>query len=310
MLKLARRVVRAVGRRVTAALGIAVFRSSSPFHVALDYPITRQPRYGYKVPPPPQIARLIEAARGRHVEFLRSLPSLAALTKDIGYEADEVGPAEPFWNNRWLPPGDCAAMLHFIFTRKPLRYIEIGSGNSTKWARHAIRAAGLETQIISIDPEPRAEIDPLCDQVIRARLEDVDLDVIDLLEPGDIVFFDGSHRTFMDSDVTVFFLEVLPRVPPGVLVQIHDIFWPLDYPASWVDRDYSEQYMVGQLLVLASDKIEIMLANACIEQDPDLLHLAAEMIPADSNRLIALQPGGIWATGLWFEIKTALSRAA
>jgi hypothetical protein len=310
MPNLGKRVVRAIGRRVTAALGIDVFRSASPFHVALDYPISRRSRYGYKVPPPPQIARLIEAARGRHIKFLRSLPSLAPLSKDIGYEADEVGPTEPFWNNRWLPPGDCAAMLHFISTVKPRRYVEIGSGNSTKWARYAIRSAGLGTQIISIDPEPRAEIDALCDEVIRAKLEDVDLRVMDRLEPGDILFFDGSHRTFTDSDVTIFFLEVLPRLPAGVVIQIHDIFWPLDYPTSWSDRDYSEQYMVGLLMILASDKIEILLANAYIEQDPDLLSLASEMIPADSNRLIGLQPGGIWATGLWFEIKTALSRAA
>ena len=48
-----------------------------------------------------------------------------------------------------------------------------------------------------------------------------------------MVFFDGSHRTFMNSDATVFFLEVLPTLPAGTLVGIHDIYLPDDYPADW-----------------------------------------------------------------------------
>lgn len=45
----------------------------------------------------------------------------------------------------------------------------------------------------------------------------------------DVVFLDGSHRVFMNNDASVFFLDGLPRLPPGVLVGVHDIFLPEDY---------------------------------------------------------------------------------
>ena len=80
---------------------------------------------------------------------------------------------------------------------------------------------------------------------MRQPLEAVDASEFGALTAGDVVFFDGSHRVFQNSDVTVFFLEILPALPPGVLVQIHDIFWPVDYPPAWADRYYSEQYMAG-----------------------------------------------------------------
>ena len=97
------------------------------------------------------------------------------------------------------------------------------------FARHAIRTGNLKTTIMSIDPKPRAEIDSLCDRVMRLPLELCDLNLFRELEPGDILFFDGSHRIFANSDVTVFFIEVLPRLKPGVLVHVHDIFLPADY---------------------------------------------------------------------------------
>src|SRR5262245_52540208 len=108
--------------------------------------------------------------------------------------------------------------------------LSIGSGHSTKFARRAVVDYGLPTQITSIDPHPRAEIDALCHRTIRKPLEETDLNVFDELEPGDVVFFDGSHQYFMNSDVTVFFLDVPPRLKPGTLVQVHDNTLPYDYP--------------------------------------------------------------------------------
>jgi hypothetical protein len=94
------------------------------------------------------------------------------------------------------------------------------------FARYAIRSGNLKTTISSIDPNPRADINKLCDHVFRANMEQFDPKLFQELEAGDILFFDGSHRIFSNTDVTVFFLEVLPRLKPGVLVHIHDIFLP------------------------------------------------------------------------------------
>src|SRR4029077_8255229 len=109
-----------------------------------------------------------------------------------------------------------------------------------------IRDLGLPTQVVSVDPAPCADIDALCDQVIRQRLEEIDgASLAANLGPGDVLFFDGSHRCLQNSDVTVFLLEVLPALQPGVLIGLHDVFLPYDYPESWCGRFYSEQLALG-----------------------------------------------------------------
>ena len=121
------------------------------------------------------------------------------------------------------------AIYSFLRSRRPATYLEIGSGNSTKFAARARQDGRLDTKIVSIDPSPRAEVDALCDEVIRSPFELADLSVLDRLVPGDIVFFDGSHRVFMNSDVAAFFLDAVPRLPAGVLIGVHDIYLPDDY---------------------------------------------------------------------------------
>lgn len=184
----------------------------------------------------------------------------------------------------WFPPMDAAVLMGMIGTRRPARYLEIGSGNSTLYARHAVRAASLGTRIVSIDPSPRADVDAICDQVIRVPFERCDLSVFDEIAPGDIVMYDGSHRVVQNSDATAFFLEVLPRLPPGVLVHVHDIFWPVDYPPDWGRRLYSEQYLVGAMLLAATPTFRVVMPNRFVSLDPDLAPLKAALFHADLHR--------------------------
>jgi hypothetical protein len=75
---------------------------------------------------------------------------------------------------------------------------------------------------------------------------------------------------FMNSDVAVLFLEILPRLKPGVWVELHDILLPYDYPPEWTGRYYSEQYMLAAYLLGGGKGVHIALPNAYISQDPDL----------------------------------------
>jgi len=89
---------------------------------------------------------------------------------------------------------------------------------------------------------------------------------------------DGSHRSFMNSDVTIFFLEILPRLKSGVLVHLHDIFLPLDYPPYWEYRYYphrywSEQYLLAASLLAGHRNYEILLPNRHISDTPLLASL-------------------------------------
>ena len=185
--------------------------------------------------------------------FQQYLPALQAIP------AEPVAAQEPAWNNIWIPPLDGIALYAFVALQRPRRVIEVGSGHSTKFLRRAIRDQGLGTHLTSIDPAPRAEIDGLCDAIVRMPLENCDLSLFQSLAAGDLLFVDNSHRSFMNSDATVFFTEILPALPAGISVGIHDIFLPYGYPAEWIDRYYSEQYLLACYLLARTALFETVL---------------------------------------------------
>lgn len=244
-------------------------RSQQEAGTVLDYPVDTRPRYGHGQPRHAALTELIAAGKPRYAETLDRMKDYAPDLADIPADREPAG-ARPFWRNDFLPSFDAVSLCYMLATGSPATYLEIGSGESTKFARAAISRRGLPTRIVSIDPQPRADVEDLCDTSLRQGLEAVDPSWYSNLQPGDIVFFDGSHRVGMNSDVTVFFLEVLPALPAGVLIQIHDIHLPDDYPPGWIDRGYSEQYMLGAVLLAAPERFQILLPNAYICHDPDL----------------------------------------
>jgi hypothetical protein len=121
-------------------------------------------------------------------------------------------------------------------------------------------------------------VDALCDTVLRHPLQDLtDTAVFDQLEPGDIFFVDCSHVCLTNSDVAVAFLEIMPRLRPGVLVQVHDILLPYDYPPQWGERYYSEQYLLAFALLEGSAGFEVVLPNAYVSGDPELSRALAPL---------------------------------
>jgi hypothetical protein len=171
----------------------------------------------------------------------------------------EKDPSRSFWINDWFPPFDAASLYGLIAERSPRRYIEVGSGISTRFARQAISNLNLQTRIVSIDPHPHTVIDTLCDEVVRSRMEEVPREFWEGIGPEDLLFVDNSHRSFPNSDVTVFFAEVMPALRPGTIWGLHDIFLPWDYPEEWRDRFYNEQYLLLTYLLGGADGDEIVL---------------------------------------------------
>jgi len=219
------------------------------YPIALSYPVRPKVRWSAPSKPNPFVAALLKKSEAEAQNFLQNISEYRDFFKNIP-ETESPASPRPRWKNDYLPPLDAMSLYTAIAKRKPATFLEIGSGNSTKFARRAITDHALPTQIISLDPLPRAEVDSLCDRVIRQPLEAEALeDIFSTLKSGDVLFFDGSHRCFQNSDVTVFFLESLWKVPPGVLIGIHDIFLPFDYPADWIENYYSEQYMLAAVLL-------------------------------------------------------------
>jgi hypothetical protein len=238
--------------------------------IELDYAVVPQPRWGHGRPPHGLLSAIIDADRGRYEQRLRQFLSYRDALARVASDPSPAAPERPAWNNPWFSGLDAVALYGFLRAEQPRRYLEIGSGTSTKFARLAVTDGRLSTRIVSIDPHPRAEIDRLCDEVVRTPLEDAPATLFDMLQPGDILFMDGSHRVFTNSDTVVFFLDVLPRLPAGVFVHIHDIFLPHDYPPDWNQRFYSEQYLLAAMLVGGCRSLQIELPSAFVGYDASL----------------------------------------
>lgn len=268
--------------------------------IGLDYPASPKVRYGHGAPVHDGLGRLFAQSEDRfrlHIEsLLRFLPDFARIP------AHSTSLSEPYWMNPWMPAFDAAAIYGFLALRNPRTYVEIGSGMSTKFARAAIKDHGLKTRILSIDPEPRSGIDTICDETIRARLQDIDANRLAFLDESDMLFFDGSHYCLQNSDATVFFTELLPTMKKDVFVGVHDIFLPHDYPKGWESRHYSEQYLLACYL-LGGDalKVELPLYYCSLRRE---LHTLLKPL-WDNEALQGAQHsgGGFWFTTSDFRVK-------
>ncbi|MCU1450946.1 MAG: hypothetical protein JWP02_3116, partial [Acidimicrobiales bacterium] len=158
---------RAVAARVDPSR--ATGHSPGLFRIVSDYPLDPEPRYGYGKPPHPELYEMIAKGRDGYAALLRQF--LEFKTDLARIPLDVQSPSDPYWHNGSFQGLDAVALYSLLALNNPPRLIEVGSGNSTKFARRAIRDHGLRTTITSIDPEPRAEVDDLCDQTIRGQLE-------------------------------------------------------------------------------------------------------------------------------------------
>ncbi len=276
----------------------SIYRFVSPKFqsIHLEYKVKVKPRYGHGLPPHHLLNAIIEKNRAVYAENLKSFLNYAAQIRIIQDHTVERNENNPTWNNGHLPGLDIVGIYGMIAQFKPKNYIEIGSGNSTKVARKAIREQNLITQITSIDPFPRANIDHLADRVIRKPLEDLsDLNfIIKELDENDILFIDNSHRSFANSDVTVCFLELLPYLKKGVIVHVHDVYLPYDYPQFMCDRFYNEQYMLAAFVLANAEKYSTILPNYFISEDPSLRKIIAPIFENVSTPNIERHGGSFW----------------
>jgi Methyltransferase domain len=253
--------------------------------VITEYSAQPQARWGWEAPPHPGLDACLADGRDLYRKLLEDFDQLLPALRQIPRFTSN--PVEPAWENPYFGGLDAVSLYSFIAARRPNRYVEIGSGFSTRFARRAIDDAGLRTTVSSIDPAPRAAIDDLCDEVHRSGLENVPIELFDGLTQGDVLVIDGSHVAHMNSDAVVAFTEVLPRLCPGVLVGIDDIFLPWDYPPTWERRWYSEQYLLAVLLLSRDPTWKVTFPAWWVSNDPDLEpQVAAFFDPAGTTAVV------------------------
>jgi hypothetical protein len=171
----------------------------------------------------------------------------------------------------------CAAALHTIIrTYRPNRIIEIGSGNSSKVISAAIllnSAEGDETQYFIIDPyvSKLTEEIPNIYQIIKEKVEFTDIKSFIELGNNDILFIDSGHTVRTGSDVNYLFLDVLPRLAPGVIIHVHDINLPYEYPKAYYVNSkfrvfWTEAYLLQAFLCFNSNFKTMLAMNYLIKE--------------------------------------------
>ena len=265
------------------------------FTIAIDYPVYPKPRWTVSDPNQP-LYKIISHNVDSYKKILQQFLQYHDMFNTINCDSDSLHPNEPNWINGYLPGLDAISLYCFLCLNNPREYLEVGSGNSTKFARRAINDNQLRTKITSIDPTPRADIDEICDEFHRKPVEEIDLGLFEKLRSGDILFIDNSHRVFTNSDVTVMFLDVIPRLKPGVIIEFHDICLPYDYPSSWNNRYYSEQYMMGAYLLGGGRDIEILLPNYFVSYDNNLHSTLQTIWNEFKDKGIEVHGSSFWLT--------------
>ena len=191
-------------------------------------------------------------------------------------------------DNEAFGRGDADVLYSIIRDKKPGKIIEIGSGYSTLLMCQALRANAQESpsyrcEFVAIEPYPPAYLSPAPAELTRVEakfVQKIDLAEFASLKAGDILFIDSSHTVKIGSDTVYELLSVLPVLAPGVLIHVHDIFSPHEYPETWM-RDsrffWNEQYMLEAFLSYNKDFEVILPLHAISRKHPELM---TELIPS------------------------------
>lgn len=211
----------------------------------------------------------IDFAIDRQLAMLRTFDDVRSL-EDI--------PSQPSGNdyhfdNVNFSAGDAEIWFHMIRHLKPARILEIGSGFSTRMARMAIDTLTREDssyrcEHVCIEPYEMPWLEELGITIVRSKLEDSDPTLFVTLKANDILFIDSSHIIRPGGEVLLEYLQLLPVLAPGVVIHIHDIFTPREYPKKWLTqpRFWNEQYLLEALLT-GSQMFEVMLGLNMLKND-------------------------------------------
>jgi predicted O-methyltransferase YrrM len=240
-------------------------------------------------------AAWMEAHAGNHANDLALGPLFA--------EAESVGGFR-------YGPIEAQMLFGVIRSTMPHRIVEIGSGSSTLVMSRAAQVnherAGHETEIIAIDPFTADKVAELPFVTSRAD-HGLDLDASDLgLSPGDMLFIDSTHTVRTGSEVPHIYLELLPALPPGVLVHVHDIYLPYLFTPDLYHSyfDWQETVVLAALLV-NNQKLRVRCCMSALHHDrPESLQAVFPAYTPASMAEGLFQPGPThrhFPSSLWLE---------
>ncbi len=203
-------------------------------------------------------------------EMLRWMERIARHYSLIPFGAAKANGSRYYFDNTAFSYSDAITLFGLLLELRPQRLIEAGCGfSSCAIIDVNERFLSDAIELTFIDPYPEmllsllAPDDPNRARIRAMRLQDVPLDVFGELRDGDMLFLDTSHVAKTGSDVCDCVFRILPALAAGVIVHIHDVLYPFEYPADWITKDnrsWNEAYFLRAFLQY-NDSFEIMYWN-------------------------------------------------
>ena len=186
--------------------------------------------------------------------------------KDLPFDDKKSDNKRYHFNNGMYDYTDAIMLYSFIRHFSPKNIIEIGSGFSSAVMLDTKEIFNMETALIFVEPYPELlyslfkEKDNKNNKVLDTKVQHVPIEEFKKLNKNDILFIDSSHVSKTGSDVNYELFKILPNLNSGVIIHIHDIFYPFEYPKSWVEegRNWNENYLLRAFLSF-NDSFEILL---------------------------------------------------
>jgi hypothetical protein len=202
-------------------------------------------------------------------------------------------------SNTFCNTPDAEIYAAMILDRKPPRVVEVGSGFSTLVARKAVSSARSNTKIVVYDPFPRTDVKPAADELNLMPVERSDLAQSNW-SAGDLLFIDSSHICRTRGDLPYLFCKVIPSLPDGVLVHVHDIFLPYDYPNLYDQWCHTEQYLLACMLSHSRRYRVIMTTHWLSRTQPAAMNAAFGPLAGT-----AASAPHHFGCSFWFEVRSA-----
>lgn len=193
--------------------------------------------------------------------------------KDLPFTPEKNNKLRYYYSNNFYSYSDAIFLYSIIRHYNPKKIIEVGSGFSSAlmmdvndiFFNHSIELTFVEPypdRLIGLIGNDKNRV-----KLIKEKVQDTSLKIYEELSSGDILFIDSSHIVKTGSDVNFIISEILPRLKPGVLIHFHDIFYPFEYPKTWVygGRNWNEDYFIKSFLMY-NDSFEITLFSSYLHK--------------------------------------------
>jgi hypothetical protein len=220
------------------------------------------------------LSKLMGVRLGFPAQLRRMREFVTRYRSELNFPAGDTSDyAEFHLNNGFFETVDAEIAHCMVRHWKPRLMIEIGGGNTTRLAAAAMQRnaeEGRPGKLISVEPHPDPGLRlgfPGLTELIDKPVQELPLEFFESLQEGDILFLDSSHVVTVGSDVVYEYLEILPRLRPGVIVHIHDVFLPADYPRKFVMQNlcfWGEQYML-QAFLSFNHSFEVLWSSSALQ---------------------------------------------